>query len=87
MSKILESIRKNFKENETFTPSELNTITGINQKVLSMVLKKYHNSLILGFIQSVGSFYLKSEEDVLKDKIKYNSDVDKYQLMNKKFKV
>lgn len=87
MSKVLTAIKEHFGENETFTPSDLNFITKINQKVISMVLKKYQNIEILGYNPSTGSFFLFSEEETRKRRQKANDLIDQYDLKQKKYKL
>jgi hypothetical protein len=87
MSKILKGIETHFGYGECFHPRDLSKILNINQKVLSMVLKKYHNSYILGFLPTSGIFYLNTVDEVLKLRLKSNEMIDKYDLKQPKFKI
>lgn len=87
MSKVLAAIREHFGEYETFSPCDLNRVTKINQKVISMVLKKYHNIEILGYYSSIDRFFLFSEEETKERRQKANDLIDKYDLKQKKYKL
>lgn len=87
MSKVLELVKEHFGYGNGFTPNDLSKHTNIEQKVLSMVLKRYSNSEVMGFYPSQDLFYLRTPEEILEKRIEVNELIDKYQLQNKKFKI
>ena len=87
MSSTLETIAQHFGYYTSFTPRELSDVLNKNQKVVSMVLKKYANIEVLGFFSELDRFYLRDEDDILKCRKKTNDLIDKYNLKQKKYKL
>lgn len=85
MGIILEKIKEAFGTENSFSAWDLHILTEINFKVVQMILKKMHNKEILYSNQEYGIYQLKTEYEVLKDKIKVNQLIDKYDLANKKY--
>lgn len=52
-----------------------------------MILKKLSNKLEIGYYSNINTYYILSDDEVLKLKKEYNEFVDKYNLKNKKFKL
>lgn len=52
-----------------------------------MILKKFHNSFILGKLTDSNSYYLKTIEECNNSRQKENDTIEKYKLNNKKFKL
>lgn len=87
MSKILNSIKEHFGYNNIFSAYDLSNFLDINQKVISMILKKYSNTEVLGFYSNRNTFYLRTDSDILNARKKANEIIDKYDLKNKKYKI
>jgi Mn-dependent DtxR family transcriptional regulator len=84
MSKILKHIYLKYGENNMFFPSEISFDLKINQKIVSMVLKRYHNTELLHYNSTVNGYSLNPLNVVLKKRKEANEIIDKYQLKNKK---
>jgi hypothetical protein len=85
MGLILDTIKENYGVDEDFTPWDLHLKTKINEKVIQMALKKMHNREVLHHYN--GSYYLKSDEEILISRKKANDLIDKYDLKQKKYKL
>jgi hypothetical protein len=85
MGLLLDKIKENFGTENSFSAWDLHLITKINFKVIQMCLKKMHSKEVLYQNQKYGIYQLKTDDEIVKDKIKVNELIDKYNLANKKY--
>ena len=84
MGVILNAIIENFGF-ESFTSWDLHLKTGINQKVIQMVLKKMKNNEVM--YNNGHIWRLRTQDEITERRIQVNKIIDKYSLPNKKYNV
>lgn len=84
---FLDKLKQIYSIGDGFTPNDVSIKLKMDEKVCSMILKKLSNKLEIGYYSNINTYYILSDDEVLKLKKEYNEFVDKYKLKNKKIKL